>query len=595
MPTVPGATRKVAGQFFDFGALSYHTRHPNSGLILDSIADDHDAFNLLVNHTMQPAGGTVDIAGVLRLGKNLTIPSNVCLRFAPGAILAPDVGVIVTHRGGMSAGSHSKRFGGGGSVIFLGGQISKFYPQWWGAKGDGVSDDSASFQSAHDALPANGGEIVLPVPSDSYSLMRAVNITKRSRWVGKGGKLAVPIKCGSANDAFTARLRGGYLEFDNLNIQGASGTGTNGSAFNLSGASSEEKLSFLRITNCYLKDFSAPVVLRQIDHGYFSDVFYYQSVFGLTTSSVWSLAFCVGMDFRRVTTSGSGRPLPSASITIGSNSDTISLNNCEFYHAGGIVLNNLETGASFAPRYVKIDSTNVEVGMPTDNLNDSAFNIHACQDLRIANSTALSARCGVRITGGKHISIIGGSVYANSEHGIVVGSAARGVGLVGVHVYDNSIAKDNAFSGILVEDASNDFSIIACSIESNVQHSSGFKHRFHISIGKDSSNFVVADNRLPKPAGTSALNLGVGLTAHGFRNNQIRESATTGSFTASRGTATVVPNRCVHSYAVVNVVPRNESASALSRLFISNKTSEASFTLSHDTASGSEIFDYVIQ
>lgn len=127
------------------------------GTIGNTIADDRNALDTLVNVTMQPNGGDLDIVGVPRIGSALVIPANVRLRFVKGAYLAPDLGVTVTHNGTL-APTLKKIFGGGGVVALAGGTVSTFFFEWWGVKGDGT-DETIGMLAALTALQLVGGRI----------------------------------------------------------------------------------------------------------------------------------------------------------------------------------------------------------------------------------------------------------------------------------------------------------------------------------------------------------------------------------------------------------------------------------------------------
>lgn len=466
----------------------------------------------------------------------------------------------------------------------------------FGAKGDGSTDDSSAFEAANDALPTIGGTIYLPQPKTSYKLGTVVSITKRAKWVGQG-KLAAPIVCGAANSAFSATFTGGYLEFENLFIQGDSSTGTTGTAFNIVGTSSANKLTFLKITNCYIKDFSAPFIFKYIDNALIEDTFYFQSVSGVTTAAVATVTFCQGVMFRKFMVAGSGATLPVRAITFGSDTDTCTVQNCTLYRTGGILFNNIETGATFPPRYCQVANTAIEPGEGVSEDNDTCIRVLACQDLSIRGCRLLAGYHGIYISGGEHIEIDGGSVYANQRHGIFVTNAAEEIHIKGVKVYDNSQAADNTYRGILFSGACVNFSIIGCSVRSNIQASSGNKHQYHLSIGNNSANFVVANNRF-NDAGTNVYNFGTGFTAYSIRGNQVRDASSTGTLTLANASTTTVANKNVHPYARVHLTPSNSAAAALAvnaaGIYVDNKVTETSFRLNHAAAAGTETFDYTI-
>ena len=82
--------------------------------------------------------------------ENLNFPQNITLRFERGAIFSVDSGVKVSINSEIEAGFY-QIFGGPGRVE--GNLTARFiYPQWWGAQGDGVTDDyEAIAQAAHAA------------------------------------------------------------------------------------------------------------------------------------------------------------------------------------------------------------------------------------------------------------------------------------------------------------------------------------------------------------------------------------------------------------------------------------------------------------
>ena len=62
---------------------------------------------------------------------DVTIPSNITLKFLQGGSLNIDAGVTVTINGHIEAGLY-QIFSGAGSVDFVAGSVKEVYPQWWG-------------------------------------------------------------------------------------------------------------------------------------------------------------------------------------------------------------------------------------------------------------------------------------------------------------------------------------------------------------------------------------------------------------------------------------------------------------------------------
>lgn len=82
-------------------------------------------------------------------------------------------------------------FAGGGAVSFTGNaSIPEVYPQWWGAKGDGVTDDRAAVQAAVDASAGALGAAVVEFPGGSYVLSGSVSVPEaRISFRGYGAKI----------------------------------------------------------------------------------------------------------------------------------------------------------------------------------------------------------------------------------------------------------------------------------------------------------------------------------------------------------------------------------------------------------------------
>lgn len=79
--------------------------------------------------------------GVYHVDNNLTISCAVTMN--AGAIFSIDSGKTLTINGAFS-GSLTQHFTGSGTVVFGNGAVSCTYPEWWGAIGDGTTDDATA-------------------------------------------------------------------------------------------------------------------------------------------------------------------------------------------------------------------------------------------------------------------------------------------------------------------------------------------------------------------------------------------------------------------------------------------------------------------
>ena len=133
----------------------------------NGVADDSIAFQAAVNagHT------TVNLPpGTYYLNQNVTIPATVELVFQGGQIKI-GTGIVLTVLGDITAPARRQIFittstdiapvhVGVWTTVVTGnttGGAPTLFPYWWGAKGDGINDDTAAFQQCINSVGYSGG------------------------------------------------------------------------------------------------------------------------------------------------------------------------------------------------------------------------------------------------------------------------------------------------------------------------------------------------------------------------------------------------------------------------------------------------------
>jgi hypothetical protein len=113
--------------------------------------------------------------GTYRISTNLTLNRGVTFSFAAGAALSVDTGKVVSIAGQINAASY-QIFSGAGLIQNTGNNTlgpGRYNAKWWGAKADGVNNDTAPLQAAITAVDQG----TLYIPAGLYKLTSTLTVT----------------------------------------------------------------------------------------------------------------------------------------------------------------------------------------------------------------------------------------------------------------------------------------------------------------------------------------------------------------------------------------------------------------------------------
>lgn len=222
---VPVIAERNAGQ----DRLNLRTPEPysvgNAGAVGDGLADDYNA--LFEASRKQGTSGAIFLPpGTYAVGTSLTIACQVI--FAFGAKLKPRTGVTVTLTGPVTTapGDGIIAIGTGGTVTVTGplNASGVIDVRTFGAKGDGVTDDTAAIQRALDAAEAAGGGIVF-APEGTYGFTQLnIRASVTLCGVGRGATTLQRLSNGQnvigSDGLFGVRLRGNFASLCDLSVRG---------------------------------------------------------------------------------------------------------------------------------------------------------------------------------------------------------------------------------------------------------------------------------------------------------------------------------------------------------------------------------------
>jgi len=150
----------------------------------DGTADDRTAIAALDTAAVAAGLPIRFKKGTYRFGSAITIASHVIMN--PGAVLKPDSGMTITMSGGMTAPIRQVFDVSAGGKARVKNPV--VYPDWWGAVGDGTTDDATALRMVfNDNIVAfGGGAIDIPF-GKVYASTLPIDMKSNTRVVGSGG------------------------------------------------------------------------------------------------------------------------------------------------------------------------------------------------------------------------------------------------------------------------------------------------------------------------------------------------------------------------------------------------------------------------
>jgi hypothetical protein len=151
----------VNGTLRDDGGAIVNVMNDTFGAVGDGVTDDADAIHAAAAHAAALGGAWVMLPRVHRLDDDLVFDDpRVGLQLPAGAAVRPAEGRLVRVSAPLDAAGPWIDLSLGGEVDFSTGWSGVAHAEWWGAKGDGVTDNGPALAAAALVLARSGGTLV---------------------------------------------------------------------------------------------------------------------------------------------------------------------------------------------------------------------------------------------------------------------------------------------------------------------------------------------------------------------------------------------------------------------------------------------------
>lgn len=514
-------------------------------------------------------------SGATVISINTVVTEDVVV--APGQTITVADGVTLTFSGYFTAGIYPI-FAAGSKILFAEGSVVEVYPEWW------AGEFGAATSSAIASIVATGGKIVFTKSHDCTTPINATNNHKGMVFEGRGGS-------GSGDKAPTIAFAHAGVGFD---------------------CSNSEHFNFL---NCCFKggplaDTTVPTVVPNVGilfarnavgsgcgkHSMTNVIFDYYSRFGaacLYTYGAEEMLY-INCHFRNKNTVTGGQVVViTCSNLLGITSSFITLatgmqSNTVHKFIGGAVTQE-GTNTSNCMYLEGVGEFTVDGGLFFTYLGRSIFYLDSRSQAPLYNASIRNIRQEIKAdyvfyangtnTGNAfapyNISVTNNHFAQNAAIGHYFIYAANGVVL-----YEWDII-NNTSSGIF-----NAFDVTYCNID--------FNSTLVVRALMSGSTLRSFESATTINQALNSQTYGKAFGAISFTGT-ITQRSPASKVTLSAGTSTTVSNvPYIKAGAIIVLTAANSSASTLAGIYISAITANTGFTITHNSAAGTEIYNCLI-